>query len=259
MGRVIGLLVVFGVGLFAAFSLAGPRTSDLECPDPPVLAAATHPVALSCIDTVSYEGTTYYIDCVGIHPSRIGERFLSDGGGTPFVGASEIEGVDPGDAFILEGPRYCRKDITVATADSFSRTQAGLLSVPADAKHPKRQARENAPWIVPGKREVPEAMTLSAQLRDGDIVITNEDDFDWRDCYQVQISAPDDELSVWEADVFESLVAGGSFRYRADAFGRDSSGLETLSSEGAEDLVGQEVIVMCELRRGSAFGRTTLR
>lgn len=101
-------------------------------------------------------------------------------------------------------------------------------------------------------------MTLSAELREGEIVMTNEDGFDWRSCYQMQISAPDDELSVWEADPFRFLASGDSFTYPADAFDRDSSGIETLSAEGAEDLLGQEVIVMCELRRGPAFGRTTL-
>lgn len=118
MGRVIGLLVVFGVGLFAVFSLGGPRASDLECPDPPVLAAATHPVALSCADTVSYEGTTYYIDCVEIHASRVGESFLTDGGDTYFVGAREIE------ALLVQTPSFCKAATVGRTSPSPSRIRS---------------------------------------------------------------------------------------------------------------------------------------
>lgn len=130
MGRVIGLLVVIGVGLFAAFNLRGPQSNDLECPDPPVLAAGKHLVALSCVDSLSFEGTTYYVGCADIHPSRVGERFLDRGGDTDFTGAREIEGVSRDAAFVLEG-EGCRRNTTyAAVGDGLTPSQLNLIAGP---------------------------------------------------------------------------------------------------------------------------------
>ena len=130
MGRVIGLLVVFALGLFAAFTLRGPDSPDLECPDPPVLAAGPHMVALSCVDSLSYQGTTYYVGCADIHPSRLAERFLEHGGDTYFTGARDIQGIPRSEAFALEGEPCGGKAAYAAAGDGLTRSQMKLIASP---------------------------------------------------------------------------------------------------------------------------------
>ena len=121
------LLVVLGA-VAGLFLLGNVLDGDKgPCGDPPVLAAPSAPVfATSCVDALSYEGTTYYVTCLKVHPSRVGERFLRDGGDTYFEGARDIQGIPREDAFILEGAP-CRRDTTVAMSESPTRSKVKLL------------------------------------------------------------------------------------------------------------------------------------
>lgn len=122
-----GLLAVLGV-VAAVFVVQSSFGSDDDpCGDPPVLAAATDLlVADDCIDTISFEGRTYYVTCVKMHPSRVGESFLGDGGDTYFEGASEIAGISRDRAFLLDGSP-CRRDTTIAMAELPSRAKVKAL------------------------------------------------------------------------------------------------------------------------------------
>lgn len=260
MGRTIGLVVVVGIGgVIVAGMLMGGTGGPPEC-ETPVLAAGVPAAGLplaSCVETVSYDGEIYFVDCVRVHPSRIGESFLTDGGDTYFDGAREIEGIAREAAFLLEGAS-CRQGEGLAASGSFTRLQAGLLTVPLDADDAIEKARRRRPWIVPGKRQVPEALKVEAVLEEGLIRITNLNRFTWRDCDQLQIGS-DDEWAPWETRPAEQVRAGESVSYQASDFSRDSSGIEELSSEAAEELRGAELILMCDAPKGRAAGATALR
>ena len=254
----LGLLVFVGaVGALFAVDRLNPVADP--CENPPVLAAGAV-FADDCIEMIRYADTTYYVDCVELHPSRIGARFLSEGGDTYFAGAADIEAIPRSDAFILEGGQ-CRKhsESALAISDSFTRLQAGLLKVPVDHPDPLRQARKLQPWIVPGHGEIPEALELEAVLTDDEIAITNLNDFAWRSCDQFQIDAPDDEWSPWKATAVEDVAPGETVGYPVGDFDRDSGGSEQLSADGARDLVGSEVVVMCRAPKGPAFGAAPLQ
>lgn len=255
-GLILLIVAVGGVPLIAALWSGTIGHRFPECPEPRVLAASSH-LALSCIDTIRYDNRTYYLDCVFVHRTRIGQRFLRDGGETDFHGARAIVGIERHDAFLLEPGHACPgRRVLLAASDSFGRLQAGLLRVPTTAKHPVRTARSRAPWIVPGRRAVPRALIVDAELVDGLIQITNRNRFWWRECYQVQINVEDDNPdAIWEAPPFDSLAPGESFSYSASAFGRDMNGIEELDDDEATELRGTSLLVMCQAPRGPAYGK----
>lgn len=253
-----GLLVVV-VTFAAIYGIGNSLGSSDPCADAPVLAAGSAVTfADSCVDMIEYRGTTYYVDCVRMHPSRLGRHFLDDGGDTYFEGARDIEGIPRDDAFILDGD-YCRNKRVIAASDSFTRLQAGLLRVPVDAPDALELARQRQPWMVPGRRDIPDVLDIEAVL-DGEVItITNRNHFEWRACDQFQVNAPDDEWAPWEARPSENLPRGDSSQYRVEEFGRDSSGLEQLTEDGARDLRGSEVFIFCRAPGGPASGSTRLR
>lgn len=255
MGRIVGLLVVVGIGVVIVVGMLTTGSSDeIEC-ETPVLAAGPA-FATSCVESVAYEGTTYFVECVHVHPSRVGSRFVDEGGETYFDGASSIHGVPRTSAFILEGG-HCPRGLPLAASDAFTRMQAGLLTVPVGVRNEQERARNNRPWIVPGRREVPQVLKLEAVLEDGTILITNRNRFTWRQCDQLQIES-DDEWAPWEARPVEQVRPDDTVSYPAKEFSRDSSGIEELSSEATEGLRGAELILMCDAPKGRALGVTDL-
>ena len=97
--RAIGLLIGLG-GLSVACGM-----NDGGCGPPPVLALGPHPLlATSCAASVAYKGRDYFVGCLDVHPTRMGELFLRNGGETDYKGAREIVGLPRNRLFVLVGP-----------------------------------------------------------------------------------------------------------------------------------------------------------
>lgn len=250
--------------LFLCFSSVA-CSSDIglsgECEFPVLAAGADVQLALSCIEGVVYEDTEYYVGCAPIHESRVGDVFLNDGGETRFTAAREITGLSPNDAFLLEAETASRecdgKEKLIAAADTFSRRDAGLFRVPTDAPNEDELERERAPWIVPGRYEVPNALEVEVTLSEEAITVTNRNRFVWRNCDQIQIN--DDVDEIWETgDYLDELPSGASHTWSLEAFGGDQHGLESLSEYSIDEIRGKPFIIMCRAPRGRAFGRAVL-
>lgn len=247
--------------LFGVASCASIGSSELECPDPPLLAAGgdLH-LGLSCAEAVTYEGETFWVGCAPVHRSRIGETLVEDGGRTRFSGARAAVGIPPSKVLLLEGGslKECdRDDRLIASSDGFTRKDAGLLRVALAARNEDELAHKRAPWIVPGRNEVPKALRLEAAVSAGAITVTNRNNFAWRNCDQIQINDEEDE--IWETgDYLSSLQPGASYTWPLGAFGGDHHGLEDLSEESLDAVRGKPFIIMCRAPRGLAFGRDML-
>lgn len=260
-GRIPLGLIVIGICAFALgiTELGYEGGSDLEC-EPDFLAADTRPVvATSCVDSVSYRGTTYFVGCAPVHDSRVGGQFLSAGGDTQFDGARSIIGLTRSKVFILEEPSFCRrgKGLPIAASDDFTRRDAGMLSVPVDAPNAAELAAERAPWIIPGRNEIPQALRLEATVEDDRIIVTNLNRYAWTNCQQIQFG--EDIDAVWETGRYlDRLAPGDSHAWELSEFGDLHHEIEKLSEDALEDLGDVPFVIMCEAPRGPASGRVVL-
>lgn len=249
-------------GLLFSACLACSPSSELamECEFPVLAAGAEVPLALSCLEGLVYNGVDYTVGCAPVHQSRLGEYFLSDGGDTRFTRARDIIGLERSDVFLLHAGthRECASDEhLIAASERFNRLDAGLLRVPVDAPNQEQLARKRAPWIVPGRYEIPQALKLDAEVEEDGITVTNRNRFAWRNCDQIQINDNVDE--VWETgEYLKALEAGESYTWSLDAFGGDQHGLRSLSEDSVDEIRGKPFVIMCRAPRGRAFGRTSL-
>lgn len=247
------IVVVSGV---ACNPFSGPA---LECEFPTLAADSDIQFALSCAEAIVYDNTEYFVGCASVHRSRIGDVFLDDGGDTRFTGARDIVGLARDDVFLLEaGTRDgCdRNGKLIAASETFTRLDAGLLRVPVHAANQQRLARKRAPWVVPGRNEIPHALKLEATLSEDGITVSNGNNFTWRNCDQIQVNDVDE---IWETgDYLKSLKPGASYTWPLDAFGEDHHGLKSLTDHAIDGIRGKPFIIMCRAPRGRAFGRDVL-
>lgn len=252
--------VMAGLLFTAGAACSVDRELSSECEFPTLAAGPEVHLALSCVEGIVYEGTDYFVGCAPVDQSRVGDLFLTDGGDTRFTGARGIIGLDRGDVFLLHAGthRECDSDERlIAASNGFNRLEAGLLRVPLGAPNQEQLARKRAPWIVPGRYEVPQALKLDAVVDADGITVTNRNRYAWRNCQQIQIN--DDVEHVWETgDYLDRLEPGESHTWTLDAFGRDRNGLEDLSEDEMDEVRGKPLIIMCRAPRGRAFGRDNL-
>ena len=116
MGRVAGWLLV--VVLTVAGCSGGIGADGGSCPGA-VLAAgnAGPPIATSCIPAITYRGNHYLVLCQEVHRSRIGERFLFEGGETSFDGARHLLGFSDREAFLMEPDRCGERRMVAENVD----------------------------------------------------------------------------------------------------------------------------------------------
>lgn len=253
------LLLAFALLLSTA--ACSPFTeASLDCPAPTLAASEDMDLSLSCVELITYEETIYHVGCAPIHPTRIGEQFVKDGGETGFSSARSVEGLSRSKVFVLEGrdPQECRrKEKVIAASATFTRLDAGLMRVRVGAANERRLARQRAPWIIPGRNEYPQALKLDAVASAEGIRVTNRNRFTWRKCDQIQIN---DEIGqVWETgEYLDSLAAGASRSWALQAFGKDANGIEELTADFLDEIEGKPFIIMCRAPRGRAFGRDIL-
>jgi len=102
-----------------------------ECPETPTLAASdVSPLALSCAEAVEFHDRDYLVGCLPVHPTRVGNVLVPDGGETNYRNARAIKGVAPRRAFILTGSEGCGRRRTVATIDGFSDAEFNRVRLP---------------------------------------------------------------------------------------------------------------------------------
>lgn len=251
-------LVAIAVGS-SAIGCSGIANRSMDCEFPALAAGENAQLALSCVDAITYGGTDYFVGCWPVDDSRVGEVFLEDGGETRFTAARDVEGLPRSEVFVLEGGNLqeCRGKRLIAVTDDFGRLDAGLLKVPVGAANEERLARKKAPWIVPGRNEVPHALKINAVLSPEGVTVTNHNAFAWRNCDQIQIN--DEVEEIWETGQYlERLEPSASHTWPLTAFGGDHHGLEDLSESSIDEIRGKPFIIMCKAPRGPAFGRDKL-
>jgi hypothetical protein len=106
-----------------------------DCPEPPTLAAGEATLALSCAEMVEFHDRDYSVGCLSVHPTRVGDILVDDGGQTSYQGARAIEGIASKRAFILTGDR-CGRRGRVATTDGFTEAEFDVVRLPFGVRGP---------------------------------------------------------------------------------------------------------------------------
>jgi hypothetical protein len=136
--RTTARLLALAVALSApACFISGAGEDEMTCDPAPVLAAGVT-LALSCAETVRYEGEVYTVSCAPIHPSRLGEVFEHGGGETDYRGARAVRGLETDRFFLLMGRKCDTAKRHVAFADDVTRKEFRLAESPLGDRPGKR-------------------------------------------------------------------------------------------------------------------------
>ena len=120
----IAVLALVLTGLFSGCT----DTSDFEeCPEPPALAAAGSVVALSCAETVTFEGRTYLVEGGKFHASWVGKQ-IADKGGGGYEGAYKVRTLPVEEVIALANARG--GEFVLAFTDEFDESDQKAVKEP---------------------------------------------------------------------------------------------------------------------------------